>query len=307
MKGGLNSRKRVIFTVLSVLCLITVIAVNICLFIGYPDTGINSGKLAKVYASKPTHGFIEIHCLDVDQADSTLIRSVYGNILIDTGTNDSEETLRAHLRACGISKIDYLICTHPHSDHIGGADMVIDEFSVGTVLMTDAETTDISFQRLLDSIESRRVNAEIPNVGDTYSLGNIGFTVLAPVNESDDLNQMSLIIKLTFGETSFLFMGDAEQDAELSMLEHHGTDTLDCDYLKVGHHGSATSSCERFLEAVSPNIASISCGMDNSYGHPRGEVLDRLSKSGCETVLRTDVSGTTVITSDGESLVVTVS
>ena len=269
---------------------------------GKLDIGLNSGKFAKIYSEVPPEGELQIHVIDVGQADSTLIRTAHGNILIDAGTNDSETDLKAHLYACKIQKIDYLILTHPHSDHIGGADMIIESFDVGTVLTTDTPSEEETYNQLVEALDSEGTNTAYPGVGDSYTMGDVTITALSPVSESDDLNSMSLVVKLTFGDISMLFTGDSQEESEIGMLEHHGPEMLDCDYLKVAHHGSASSSCETFLSAVTPEIASISCGKGNSYGHPRSEVLERLDKSGCKTVVRTDISGTQIIVTDGNSI-----
>ena len=141
-----------------------------------------------------------------------------------------------------------------------------------------------------------------PECGDTYKLGDITITVLAPVEFSENLNDMSLVLKLTFGDTSFVFAGDAEEAAEVLMLDTYENGELDCDFLKVAHHGAVTSSSEAFICAMSPKIAAISCGRYNDFGHPRPEVIDRLLAGGCENVLRTDTMGTVILYSNGIEL-----
>lgn len=263
---------------------------------------LNSIAMSSVYTNGPAEGEIEVHIIDVGQGDSVLIRSTEGNILIDAGTVDSKAYLKAYLDACGIKTISYFICSHPHDDHIGGADMILDSYSVETLLMPDTLSYSYTFEALLDGIEKHGVNAEISELGSEYTLGDITMKVLAPIETTDEMNNMSLVIKLTYGETSFVFTGDAEAASEQLMLEYYDVDELDCDFLKVGHHGSDTSSAKAFLEALSPKIAAVSCAKENSYGHPRGEVLQRLADSGCETILRTDTMGTSVVRSDGTEI-----
>ncbi len=247
-------------------------------------------------------GQFEIHAIDVGQGDSTLIRQGDSCILIDAGTNSSEAALEAYLDYLHVDTIDCFIATHPHEDHIGGADMILEKYQVNKLLLTDLESTSYTFEALLDGIESSGVDAEIPAVGDEYTVGDMKFTVLAPLTATDDANNMSIVIKLTYGNLSFMFMGDAEMDSEFEILSTYSSDMLDCDFLKVGHHGSKTSSSSEFLNAVSPEIALISCGRENSYGHPHGVVLDRLKSAGVDTILRTDRLGTLVITSDGKEI-----
>ncbi len=268
-------------------------------------TGIPSfSKFSGIFSSKPSDGEVQIHVIDVDQADSILIRSRDGNILIDTGTNNSEAYLKTYLDACKIKKIDYLICTHPHYDHIGGADMIIEEYDVEKVLMTYMDDDSTTFDILLENIDRYDITSEIPKVGTEYTLGDLSFKILAPLEASEDGNEMSLVVKLTHGDMDFIFMGDAGEATEKLLLKTYTASELDCEFLKVGHHGANSSSSEEFLTAVSASIAAISCGEYNEYGHPRGEVLKRLTDSGCDTVLRTDKMGTVVVSSDGSSLTV---
>ena len=261
-------------------------------------TGIPGfSKFPKIFSSVP-NGKIQVHVIDVGQADSILIRSSDGNILIDAGTNGSEADLKAYLDACKVKTIDYLICTHPHYDHIGGADMIVDKYDVGTVLMSE---TEVDSHVLL---ESNGVSFQIPELDREYTLGEISFKILSPLEKSDDENDMSLVVKLTHGDMDFLFMGDASTPTEKLLLEKYTDHELDCEFLKVGHHGAETASSAEFLAAVTPQIAAISCEEYNDYGHPRGEVLDRLADASCETVLRTDKMGTVVVSSDGSEITV---
>ncbi|MBQ8248362.1 MAG: hypothetical protein IJY93_00565 [Clostridia bacterium] len=180
--------------------------------------------------------------------------------------------------------------------------MVIEEYNVKKVLMTYMNDDSTTFDMLLESIDRYDVTSEIPKIGTEYTLGELSFKILAPLEVSDDGNEMSLIVKLTHGDMDFIFMGDAGETTEKLLLEAYTVSELDCEFLKVGHHGSESSSSAEFLSAVSVDIAAISCGKYNEYGHPRGEVLDRLADSGCDTVLRTDTMGTVVVSSDGSSL-----
>lgn len=264
-------------------------------------TEIGYSELVSLFGGV-TEGELEVHIIDVGQADSTLIRSTDGVILIDAGSVDSVADLKAYLDACKIDTIDYFICTHPHSDHIGGASMVLKNYDVKNVLITDLLAKDVPFQKLMRSIAFGKVDARIPRIGDSFTLGDIEFTVLGPLYTYDDGNDMSLIIRLTYGETVFLFTGDAGSEPEHDLLERYTEKELDCDFYKIAHHGANTASSEEFLKVITPEIAVASSGKNNPYTHPRGEVLARLSDVGCETVLRTDLMGTVVISSDGKML-----
>lgn len=265
--------------------------------LGYSD-------LAEIFGKDPAESEIQVHVIDIGQGDSILIRSSSHNVLIDAGPTASEAALKAHLEACGIKRLDYLICTHSHDDHMGGADMICHSFEVGTVIMNSSESVGYSLKTLLNEIEEHSIPTEIPDTGDTYSLDGMIFTVLGPTDSFESCNDTSLVIKLEYGETSFLFMGDAESPSELSLLQYYTDGELDCDFLKVGHHGSTTSSEAAFLDAVTPKIAAVSCVKDNDYGHPRGEVIDRLYRAGCTKILRTDRLGTAVVSSDGNEITV---
>ncbi len=245
---------------------------------------------------------LEIHIIDIGQGDSALIRHKDSTILIDAGPRKSEYFLKEYLEKNGVDSIDYVILTHPHEDHIGGAATVLDNFAVGKLLLTDLEATTFTFEELLDSIENNKIYAEIPDLDDEYTSGDIKFKVIAPISPTDEANNMSLVVKFTFGDTDFLFTGDAEKDVEAEILDYYPTEMLDCDLLKVGHHGSNTSSSANFLKATSPKIATISCAYDNDYGHPHGEVLARLEKYGVETVLITKDEGSFIVYSDGENV-----
>ncbi len=245
---------------------------------------------------------LEIHIIDIGQGDSALIRHKDSTILIDTGPRDSEYFLKNYLEKNGVDSIDFVILTHPHEDHIGGAAMVLDNFSIGKLLLTDMESTHFVFDEMLDSIEKNGIDAEIPSPGDEYSVGDIKFKILAPITPTDFANNMSLVVKFTFGGTDFLFTGDAEKEVEWEILNRYPKEMFDCDFLKVGHHGSNTSSTAEFLKAVSPKIATISCAYNNDYGHPHGEVMDRLQKCGTEMILITKDRGSFIVYSDGENV-----
>ncbi len=256
----------------------------------------------KAAAPNKSGELLEVHIIDIGQGDSALIRHKDSTVLIDAGPRKSGAFLKEYLKSLGVDRLDYAILTHPHEDHIGGAAAVLDRFEVGKLLLTDLEATTYTFEELLDSIERNKTYAEIPALGDEYEIGDIKFKILAPITPTDDSNNMSLVIKFTFGDTDFLFTGDAEKDVEAEMLKLYPKESLDCDLLKVGHHGSNTSSTAEFLAAVSPKIATISCGYDNDYGHPHGEVLARLKKCGTEKILITKDEESFVVYSDGEDI-----
>lgn len=243
---------------------------------------------------------IELHFIDVGQADCILIISGSGSMLVDGGNNADADTVVNYLRNKGIAKLDFVIGTHPHEDHIGGLDAVIDNFEAGRVIMPRVQSNTRTFEDVLEAIARKGLKITSPVPGTEYSLGKAKFTILAPNSEKyGDTNEYSVVIKLEFGNTSFLLTGDAGIPSENEMLSE-GYD-LQSTVLKVGHHGSKTSTSREFILAVRPQYAVISVGKNNSYGHPAEETLTRLREAGI-VIYRTDESGTIVVTSDGASL-----
>lgn len=246
------------------------------------------------------NGILKVHFIDVGQGDSELIQQGNKNMLIDTGTNASTDSLISYLQSQNISKIDYLVLTHPHEDHIGGADAIINKFDIGTIYMPKATATTKTFEDVAAAISSKGLKATAPNPGDTFNLGEASCEILSPINtDSDNLNTYSIVLKLTFGNNKFMFTGDAEASNEEDMISK-GYD-LSADVLKVGHHGSHSSTSQQFLDKVNPKYAVISCGKGNDYGHPHKETMEKLQTKNIP-VYRTDESGTIVCTSDGKTI-----
>lgn len=250
-----------------------------------------------------TDQILNIHFLDVGQADSIIIQLPNKQIMvIDGGNNLDGKLIIDYLHQLGIEKIDYLIGTHPHEDHIGGLDDLIKTFSIGKIYLPKVLTTTKTFEDLLLAIKEKNLKITSAQRGmkiiDQHRLQAVIFAPNETIDYSN-LNNWSMVVKLTFEETSFLFTGDAETESELEML--HKKCHLQSDLLKVGHHGSGTSSSERFLQAVSPTYAIISVGSGNNYGHPAKSVLDRLQKHGI-LFYRTDQQGTIIASSDGRKI-----
>ncbi len=248
-------------------------------------------------------GEIAVHFIDVGQGDAELIITSDGKaMLIDAGTPESREVLTGYLKDQGVKKLDYFVLTHPHADHIGGAAAVLDAFDVVNVIMTDAQTTTSTYKKVLQKIDEKDCGVIFAEAGKEHSLGEAKFTLLGPVSDySDDLNNTSIVLRLTFGKTSFVFTGDAEKKAEQDMLAKFPASYFRADVLKLGHHGSSTSTSDEWFSAVSPEYAVISCGKNNDYGHPHRETLSLLKKNG-KTYFRTDTDGSIVMSSDGESV-----
>ena len=241
--------------------------------------------------------------IDVGQGDAALIRTAEGNVLIDAGTNASEEDLIAYLKAEGVTELVYAVFTHPHEDHIGGADAVLEYCKVENVILPEKTATTVVYNRMMDAIEAEGANVIIAVPDATYTVGDLKLTILGPIGSGyKDMNNDSVVLRADFGASSVLYTGDAEDVSEEEMLDRYRLNgKLDCDLLKLGHHGSDSSSTEAFLRAVSPEMAVISCGEGNDYGHPKQIILDRLNSLNV-TYWRTDLLGSIVVVSDGTTL-----
>lgn len=298
-----------------VLTFILIILAAIFFYSAYLELGTDSVPDAAVNSFIDKDADLEIHFIDVGQGDCSLIMWEGASMLIDCGERDYAETVKKYLKKQGVKKLDYIIATHPHSDHIGGMGDIISEFEVGKVIAPrvseDMTPTTKTYERFLQALKDKSLKLTAAKPDTTYTLSSTAvsaaeksppkFEVLAPVKVYDDLNNYSVVIKLTYGTTSYLFTGDAEKEAELDILEN-GAD-VDADVLKVGHHGSSTSSCDEFYEAVSPEICVIQCGEGNSYGHPHKETIDTINSSGAK-VYRNDTDGTVIVYSDGDEIFV---
>ena len=240
---------------------------------------------------------LQIWFLDVGQADSILIQNGDANMLIDAGNNEDGEKLVSYFQSLGIESFQYVIGTHAHEDHIGGMNNIIDNFNIGTFYMPDAITTTATFESVLDSLEAKNIAFQTPSIDSIFKLGNATIDVLYVGTDDSDLNNTSIVLKLTYGNTSVLFMGDAEKEVE-TIIEKKD---ISADVLKVGHHGSNTSSSKTFLEKVNPNYAIISVGTGNSYGHPSNTTIQNLENQNIQ-IYRTDENGTIIMTSDGTNI-----
>jgi len=245
---------------------------------------------------------IRAHFIDLGQADGILIQSAQNAVLIDGGEYATRDTLVNYLRNAGITALDYVVATHPHSDHIGGLATIVEKFEVKNILMPDATNNTAVFEKLLTAIENKGISITVPSVGDKITAGIIEFTVLAPIGKDyKDLNNTSLVLRMVYGETAMLFTGDAETVSEKEMLKNGLS--LRANVLKAGHHGSRSSTSAEFLNVVCPGTVVVSCGQQNSYGHPHKEFLELVSQPERNiTLLRTDELGTIIIITDGQEV-----
>ncbi|MGQ9557396.1 MAG: ComEC/Rec2 family competence protein [Desulfurispora sp.] len=266
---------------------------------------------AGVAGPGPATGCRLVHVLDVGQADSILVQLPDGrNMLIDAGNNEDGPFIVDYLHRSGVQSIDYLIGTHPHEDHIGGLDTVLQKFPVRQVYMPEISYDTKSYHDVLRAVRQRGLKVLSPAAGqvllkDRVSDQELQVEILWPdprrVLFFDEVNDHSIIARVSYGKSSFLFTGDAGRQVEEALLSSKAR--LGADVLKVGHHGSNSSTSNAFLRAVRPQIAVISAGRGNDYGHPHRETLQRLIKNKIR-VYRTDQDGTIVFTCDGKTIAV---
>ena len=251
---------------------------------------------------RQTAGQLRVHFIDVGQGDSIFIQTPDGSTALIDGGYDNGQAL-AYLQRQGVTNIDVMVASHPHADHIGGLVQVMQSLDVGEIWTSGVPHTTYIYESFLDTIETQRVRYHEATTGTHIAVGDLQLEVIYLNPNTADLNDTSLVLRLAFGEVSFLFTGDAEALAEREMIQTV-PEHLQATILKVGHHGSYTSSTPAFLAAVRPEIAVYSAGIDNTYGHPHEEAITNLLNSGA-TIYGTDTHGTVVIVTDGQTYQVT--
>lgn len=244
---------------------------------------------------------LKVSYIDVEQGDCTLIESEGSYMLIDAGKETESDKITNYLKTQGVKKLDYVIWTHPDADHIGGGADIINTFPIGKVLMSSKTHTTQTFENLLLAIKENNLSITLPEIGAAYQLGAASFTIIAPNREYEDNNNSSVGIKLVNGNNSFLFIGDAKEEAIDDILDN--SISLKADVYMAGHHGSDTSTSKELINAIDPEFAVISVGKDNSYGHPSKSTLQLLNKKGIK-IYRTDENGTIVAVSDGKQVTI---
>lgn len=247
-----------------------------------------------------------VHFIDVGQADCALLECGGQYMLIDGGNREDGQLVVSYLEQQGVEELEAVVCTHAHEDHVGGLPSVLAVYPTKAVYAPTKTYASKVFDDFLYYTDQQGLGVILPAPGDTMTLGSARVTVLGPVKTYAETNDTSIVLRLDFGQTSFLFTGDMEVAAENDMLDYweNRPGMLDADVLKVGHHGSNTSTGYRFLYEVSPEYGVISVGKDNSYGHPHAEPLSRLNQAGV-VLLRTDELGTIVAVSDGQEVTFT--
>lgn len=285
-------------------------AVLLVLSAGFSLAGCGAAEQDKSAAAAGKAGSpLAVRMLDIGQGDAFLLEKDGQFVMIDSGDIDHRDELVKLLHRYGVKEISKVIITHPHADHLGGMAAVFKNFKVGAVYDDGTATSTGSYRNYLKTIKTKKIPYQSLKAGDKVELfSGVSFDVLGPVSEirdskgKPDLNNNSVVGRLSYGSFSVLFTGDAEKEEESAILKHGGN--IRSDILKSGHHGSRTSSSDAWLRAASPKAALISCGQGNSYGHPHKTTLTRYEKARME-VYRTDRDGTVTVTSDGKSYEIT--
>ncbi len=254
----------------------------------------SSTKERQTEVINETSDNLRVTFLDVGQADSILIEENNEYMLIDAGNNEDGPKLVNYFKSLGIEKFEYVIGTHAHEDHIGGMDDIIKNFSIGTFYMPEVITTTKTFEDVLDALEEKQVAFNSPEIDNSYTFADSTIETLYVNNNSNDLNDSSIVIRLKHGTNTFLFTGDASTKVEKEILEKN----IQSDVLKVGHHGSRYSTSKAFLDKVNPTYAVVSVGKNNTYKHPHDEIIKRLENKNIK-IYRTDESGSIVAESNG--------
>lgn len=256
-------------------------------------TIINEMKPTIVYTN------LTIQYIDVGQADSILISNNNRHMLIDAGNNEDGKKLVEYLKGQGIETLDYLVATHPHEDHIGGMDDIIRNFNINNIYMPEVYSLTTTFEEVINEIEKKNLQITIPKINEEITFGEGVIRFIYSGKDTEDLNKSSIIMKMMFGNTSYLFTGDTTKEIEYKIL----TSDINVDVLKVAHHGSEYSSSEEFLKRVTPEYAIISVGKYNDYNHPSLNTINRISKY-TSNIYRTDELGTIILTSDGKNIII---
>ena len=240
---------------------------------------------------------LSVYFLDVGQADSILIRVGDKNMLIDAGNNEDGTLLVNYFKELGINNFKYVVASHPHEDHIGSMDDIINNFDIDEFYMPNKITTTKTFEDMLDALDNKNMKYNVFSDGYEFTIDDAKFEVISAGFIDGDINDSSIVLKLIYGNNSFLFTGDATYNVENKILNSD----IKSDVLKVGHHGSKYSTSSKFLEKVSPKYAVISVGKNNIYNHPEESTLKKLESKNIK-VYRTDILGTIIFTSDGDNI-----
>lgn len=267
---------------------------GVCVYTGVNN--LNSLESSPANAEHRKNHGISVHFFDVGQGDCEFIEFPNGEcMIIDASTDAYSNTVINYVENLGYSRIDYVVATHPHDDHIGALDNIIEHFDIGEFYMPDVSSSSNSYSDLVTALSDKNIDINTARAGvDIFNSDDLLVEILSPVEQTySETNNYSAVVKITYKDNSFMFMGDAEELAEKQIVSEYG-DYIDIDVLKVGHHGSTNSSSEEFLAVATPKYAVISCGDDNPYDHPNDDAVERLEQSGAEIYCTDECSSITV-------------
>ena len=274
-------------------------------FSGIASVSEIKNYLGVIDGVRPVDSDFAIYYLDVGQSDCSIVVCDDEVLMIDCGTYNQLNVIRQSIHTLEIDEIDYMIVTHQHDDHMGSATDLINDLSVKNFIMPKLtqtnNVTSKAYNVLINTLDNKKITKIPAQNCKNFMLGRALVEILSPSVQNNNLNNMSVVLKITYGNTEFLFQGDAESKIENDLLRSDYD--IDVDVLKIGHHGSKTSSTDKYLEATSPDIAIISSGYDNNYGHPNGTVLNRLENDNIKA-FSTFLDGNIAVTSDGETITV---
>lgn len=286
-----------------ILLLLVFVGVGVLSYFFFDFSSMEFKSRLKPELKDGTH--MSVHFIDVGAADGIYINCKDVNVMIDAGDFTLTNTALEYLERQNVSKLDLVICSHPHLDHIGGMPDILKKMDVDRFIMPILPDSILpvtkSYNDILDVLQSKSIEVEKPIVGDVFNIGDLKFEIFAPLSDYDNVNNYSVVVKVSFGKVSFLFTGDAQVESERDIMSK-GYD-LSADVLKVGHHGSKTSTSDEFLKKVSPKYAVISSAPE-PHGHPHKVIVNKLIAAKVN-VLRTDTEGTIICTTDGENIKVT--
>lgn len=267
------------------------------LLVGYFTTNADNTSSSYDNNTNSSTSEVLVYFIDVGQADAIYIKDGNSNMMIDAGNNADGKLLVKYLQSLKVEEFKYVVGTHAHEDHIGGMDDIINNFKIDNFYMPEAISTSKTFEDVLDALDKNKVTFQTPKIGDKFTLENTNFEVLSIGNDTSDLNDTSLVLKMSYNNTCVLFMGDASSNVEKTLLDKD----INCQVLKVGHHGSRYSSSDEFIKKVNPTYGIIMVGEGNKYGHPTKKTLDILNKYKV-TIHRTDEEGTIVMHLKGDDI-----
>lgn len=264
-------------------------------------SGCSGELLSNVVVSPNPSNLLKVHYIDVGQGDATLLQGLDFTILIDAGRHDANDVV-PYLKSVGVTDIDLVVGTHPHADHIGQLDKVIENFNITEVWMSGDLHTSKTFERTLDAILQADIGYHEPRMGETFVIGSSFIEVLNPVELTGDLHEGSISLRITYGDIKFMFTGDAEEQTERLIINNNKD--IEAHIFQLGHHGSRTSNTQAFLDAVNPDITIYSAGYLNSYGHPHNEVVTRIEAMNIP-LYGTDIHGTIILLTNGRTYDIT--